>query len=150
MAYPLEDEPLLGFDHVRRYGTKGSMAIVTYGNGVVTSLQARIALFESSAISSEEDLDIIDCPYLSGVPDGLRNIVGQYAGLVFADICKDGPGSNVLSSMASSLHREELLPSNWDLVAAPRTYNPLGNVSTFLNVDDITDACKKVLNRSLE
>jgi 2-oxoisovalerate dehydrogenase E1 component len=149
MVYPLEDEPLLGFDHVRRYGTKGNMAIVTYGNGVVTSLQARRALFESSAISSEEELDIIDCPYLSGVPDGLRNVVGQYAGIVFADICKDGPGSNVLSSMATSLHREELLPSNWDLVAAPRTYNPLGNVSTFLNVDDITDACKKVLNRSL-
>jgi pyruvate/2-oxoglutarate/acetoin dehydrogenase E1 component/TPP-dependent pyruvate/acetoin dehydrogenase alpha subunit len=148
-VYPLKDEPLLGFDHVRRYGTKGSMAIVTYGNGVVTSFQARRALFETSAISSEEDVDIIDCPYLSGVPGGLRDIVGQYDGVVFADICKDGPGSNVLSSMASSLHREELLPSNWDLVAAPRTYNPLGNVSTFLNVDDIANACKKVLNRSL-
>jgi 2-oxoisovalerate dehydrogenase E1 component len=149
MAYPLEDEPLLGFDHVRRYGTKGDMAIVTYGNGVVTSLQARRALFESSVISSEEELDIIDCPYLSGVPDGLRHIVGQYAGgIIFADICKDGPGSNVLSSMASSLHREELLPNNWDLVAAPRTYNPLGGFQTFLNADDIVDACKKVLNRA--
>jgi hypothetical protein len=54
----------------------------------------------------------------------------------------------VLSSMASSLHREELLPNNWDLVAAPRTYNPLGGFQTFLNADDIVDACKKVLNRA--
>ena len=146
-AYPPRDEPVLGFNHVRRYGMNGKMAIVTYGNGVVTSLQARRDLVERSDISSEEEIDIIDCPYLSGVPDGLRDIMGQYSNVLFADICKDGPGSNAFSSLACSLRQENLLPTNWNLVSAPRTYNPLGNVSTFLSAADIAQACKTLRDR---
>jgi hypothetical protein len=71
----------------------------------------------------------------------------QYSGVVFADICKEGPGSSVLSSMVTRLHDDGNLPSTWKLVAAPRTYNPLGSIATFLNVPDIVDATKTVLQQ---
>jgi hypothetical protein len=136
------------FDDIRRYGTTGKLAVVTYGNGVVTALEARKMLAESSVIASQDEIDILDCPYLSGVPDGLREVIGQYDKIIFADICKEGPGSSVLSSTMSSLRSEGLLVGDWEMVAAPRTYNPLGNMSTFLNADDVVAACQKLLSRS--
>ena len=138
-VFPSKDSSpgMISFDDIRRYGSKGKWAILSYGNGVVTALQARKDLVEASDISSEDTVDIIDCPYLSGVPQGLRDVVGQYSGILFADICKAGPGSSILPSMITSLQSEGRLPARWGIVAAPRTYNPLGNVSTFLNVDDI-------------
>ena len=48
---------------VRTYGTGKRVAIITYGNGVLASLQARAAL-------SEQDITVIDVPYLSRVPTG--------------------------------------------------------------------------------
>jgi hypothetical protein len=145
-VYPAKHSsfPMMGFDEVKRYGTLGKIAIVTYGNGVVTSLQARRQLADHQVISSEDDIDVIDCPYLSDVPSSLRDLAGQYESVLFADICKEGPGSNVLSAMAVSLHREGLL-RRWDLVAAPRTYNPLGSLETFLNVDDVAEAATKLI-----
>lgn len=140
-SYPAESD-MIGFDFVRRYGTEGSFAIVAYGNGVVTALQAREALVESGALVTEKSLDIIDCPYLNDIPDGLRQIIGQYSMVLFADICKEGPGGNVLSAMACSLQKERLLPPKWQVVSAPRTYNPLGSMVTFLNKDDIVEAFK--------
>lgn len=142
---PPEDEfSAMGFDEVRRYGTAGRWAILSYGNGVVTSLQARRALFKNGIVGSEDAVDIIDCPYLSAVPNGLRVVVGQYDGLLLADPCKAGPGSSVLDSMAVSLHNEGLLPDVWKVVAAPRTYNPLGSTITFLSVEDIEEAGKSI------
>jgi len=148
-VYPSKDAShgMISFDDVRRYGSAGKWAILTYGNGVVTALQARKAMVESSAISSDSIVDIIDCPYLSGVPQGLRDIVGQYAGILFADLCKEGPGSSVLPSLITSLHCEGILPERWENVAAPRTYNPLGNMTTFLNVDDIEQGFIKLTSR---
>lgn len=132
----LSSRDFLGFDEIRRYGTKGRLATVTYGNGVVTALQSRRALVESGFLSSEEDMDVVDCPYLSAVPDGLRRVLPQYDRVLFADITKEGPGC-ALSNHATTLHNEALLPEHWKLVAAPRTYNPLGSLETFLNVEDI-------------
>lgn len=152
-AYPaLADEhyapTMMTFDDIRRYGTTGKLAVVTYGNGVVTALEARKMLAESSAIASQDEIDILDCPYLSGVPEGLKEVIGQYDKILFADICKEGPGSSVLSSTMSSLWSEGLLVGDWEMVAAPRTYNPLGNMSTFLNADDVVAACQKLLSRN--
>ena len=62
---PNDDFGRMGFDEVRRFGTKGRIAIVTYGNGVVTALQARGHLIESGDVARECDLDIIDCPCVS-------------------------------------------------------------------------------------
>lgn len=136
----------LGFDEIRRYGSEGRYATVAYGNGVVTTLQSRRALVESGVLSSEDEMDVIDCPLLSAVPDGLRQILPQYERLLFADITKEGPGC-VLSNHATTLHNEALLPDLWRLVAAPRTYNPLGSLETFLNVEDVCGAWQKLLGR---
>jgi 2-oxoisovalerate dehydrogenase E1 component len=134
----------MNFDEVRRHGTQGKWAIVTYGNGVVTSLQARKSLLDRKIISHEEELDVIDCPYLSAVPKGLSEISLHYQGILFADICKEGPGSNVLSSMITALQQDDLLPKKWRFVGAPRTYNPLGSTVTFLNVSDVEKSFQKL------
>jgi hypothetical protein len=139
-TYPPEDE-VMGFHDVRRFGMIGKDLIVTYGNGVVTALQARRSLIERKVISNEHELDIIDAPYISDVSDGLRDALSseQYERVLFCDVCKEGPGSNILSSTIMSLKKLGILP-RWDFVAAPRTYNPLGNTITFLNEDDIIRA----------
>ncbi|KAL3810515.1 hypothetical protein ACHAXA_005657, partial [Cyclostephanos tholiformis] len=144
-TYPSEDE-VMGFHDVRQFGTAGKDLIVTYGNGVVTALQARRSLAERKVISKEHDLDIIDAPYISDVPDGLRDALSneQYERVLFCDICKEGPGSNILSSTIMSLKNQGILPSRWDFVAAPRTYNPLGRTITFLDEDDIISAYKSL------
>lgn len=150
-SYPIKNaDNILSFDCIRRYGDQGRWAIVTFGNGVVNSLQARRKLIEIEFISYEDEIDIIDCFYLSGIPDGWRDVIGQYKGVLLADLCKDGPGGNVLSSMACSLQRERLLPLIWDFVAASRTYNPLGSMVTFLNVDDVVCEFKRLVAKEAE
>jgi hypothetical protein len=139
-AYP-EDEAMMSFHDVRRFGSSGKHLIVTYGNGVVTALRARRQLVQQNLIESEEDVDIVDCPYISDTPGGLREAIStnQYndGSILFCDICKEGPGSNVLSSSIMGLNNDGILPPKWSFVAAPRTYNPLGNTVTFLNEEDI-------------
>jgi hypothetical protein len=141
------DTNKMSFHDVIRYGTKGNFAVITYGNGVVTALQARKALVEKGVIDSEEAMDIIDSPCLSMVPDGLKEAIQQYRGVIFADICKEGPGSNIFSSTIVSLQEENLLPPSWVGAFASRTYNPLGSTVTFLNVEDIEDASKRLLSK---
>lgn len=149
-SYPeLEEESnsnLMSFDQVRRYGTTGKTAIVTYGNGVVTSLQARRYLVEAGDLLNEEAIDIIDCPYLSAAPAGLHEVLPQYDNVLFADICKQGPSTAPLSSLVTSLQQDGRLSVHWGFVAAPRTYNPLGNMCTFLNADDVVEAARKMVN----
>lgn len=147
-TYPGEDE-MMSFDDVRMFGEKGNHLIITYGNGVVTALKARRSMLEQNLIESEDEVNIVDCPYISGIPDGLRSIVStnQYKTVLFCDICKEGPGSNVLSSMVMGLNQEKLLPEKWAFVGAPRTYNPLGNTVTFLNEEDIVGSFVS-MNRS--
>ena len=151
--YPPDEEgEIMGFDDVRTYSglgdstVKGRYAIVTYGNGVVTALQARKAMVDCIEMDPTE-LDVIDCPYLSDIPLGLKEVIGQYKGVLFADICKEGPGSNIFSSMLVTLQREDSLPSNWGFIAAPRTYNPLGNTITFLSQEDIITHLGRIVAR---
>jgi TPP-dependent pyruvate/acetoin dehydrogenase alpha subunit/pyruvate/2-oxoglutarate/acetoin dehydrogenase E1 component len=162
--YPGNQSDMIGFDQVYRYAagtdnnkafkqdidsvTNARVAIISYGNGVVTSLQARRGLVSRGIVASENEVDVIDCPYISGVPLGLENVLGDYDHVLFADICKDGPGSNVFSSMITSLNDRGVLPQSWSFVGAPRTYNPLGSTVTFLNQDTIEDAMQKLLLRS--
>ena len=94
--YPPDEEgEIMGFDDVRTYSgsggssVKGRYAIVTYGNGVVTALQARKAMVDCIEMDPTE-LDVIDCPYLSDIPLGLKEVIGQYKGVVFADIYMQG------------------------------------------------------------
>jgi hypothetical protein len=147
-TYPDDEDSdsseMMGFDDIRCHhgNTTGTAkhVIVTYGNGVVTALQSRAFL------AKENEIDIIDCPYLSGTPQGLKEVLPRYEKVLFADICKEGSGSSVLSNTA--LHRDGLLParsSDWAVVSAPRCYNPLGSTVTFLNVDDIVEAYLKLV-----
>lgn len=152
-AYPDQDnEELLTFDQIRRYSActerEASKAIVAYGNGVVTALQARRDLAQEGLIKNEKEVDIIDVPYLSGVPQELEEAMRQYSdGVLFVDICKEGPGSNILSSAIMGLQDRQCLPSRWAFCVAPRTYNPLGSTVTFLNRETIKNAfIKKLVN----
>jgi len=153
-SYPNEKE-LLGFDDIRIHRDDeldikhGNMTIVSFGNGVVTSLQARESLKQSGILGQDLRIDVIDCPYLSGVPRGLENTLNGYEGVVFADICKEGPGSNIFSSMITSLNQRQALPLHWEFVGAPRTYNPLGSTATFLSQHSIEDAVTRTVHRRL-
>ena len=141
---PAGADPVMTFDQIQRYGEVGKIVIVTYGNGVVTALQSRKELIDNGMFSQEQEIDIIDCPYLSSPPQGLVSILSQYESVLFADVCKEGPGSGPLASMAAKLHADKVLMSKWSIVAAPRCYNPLGNTCTFLSVSDVTDALAKL------
>jgi len=141
-VYPSDVNDHLTFDDVISYpptnaggGQGDAVAIVTYGNGVVTALQARKELEDSHGW---HNITVIDSPLLSAVPAGLKKALPAYKQVVFADICKEG--QNPLSGHVALLQQERLLPQQWRCVAAPRTYNPLGSVITFLNVPDVVGA----------
>lgn len=141
---PNGSDPIMTFDQIHRHGETGRTAIVTYGNGVIIALQSRKELIESGLFSSEQEIDIIDCPYLSSPPQGLVSVLSQYEYVLFTDVCKEGPGSGPLASMAAKLHADRVLMSEWSIVGAPRCYNPLGNACTFLSVSDVTNAVAKL------
>ena len=151
-AYPSESDEnnsMITFDFVRRYGNGGGRsAIVTYGNGVVTSLQARQNMVEMGVLTTIDELDVLDCPYLSATPQGLKDVIGQYERVIFADICKEGASGSVLSNVVCSLRSDNLLPDQWQLVAAPRTFNPLGSMCTFLNPEDVVEAYHRLDRRA--
>ena len=148
--YPSSNE-MFSFDDVVRYSCQdkrdshAKACVVAYGNGVITSLQARRAMAQANLIESEDEVDVIDCPLLSTTPEGLKEILPNCEAVLFADICKEGPGGNIFSSMIASLQQEKLLPSQWSFVGAPRTYNPLGSTATFLNQDRIQNSLLELL-----
>jgi hypothetical protein len=107
------------------------LAIVTYGNGVVTALQARTDL-EAHGVSN---VTVIDCPLLSAVPAELAAAVPGFDCVLFADVCKEG--ATPLSGHITKLQSDGLLPQKWRSVAAQNTYNPLGSTITFLSKEDI-------------
>ena len=122
------------------------LAIVSYGNGVVTALEAAAQL---RVEGGSAEVSVIDSPYLSAVPQQLREAVGSFDAVLFADVCKDGPGAPLLSH-ACTLHNEGRLPAAWGTVAAPRAYNPLGSTITFLNVEDVVGAATRLCSRLAE
>ena len=136
-----ESDEMMRWDEVRIHGEvlSQTLGIVTYGNGVVTALQAREFLLASGF---KQNIVIVDAPYLSAVTNGLRLAMAGLDSVVFADICKHG--QNPLAGHVTRLHSENRLPPKWRCIAAQRTYNPLGSTLTFLNVEDIVDACKSI------
>ncbi len=143
--YPPPGE-VLSFDDVRVYpgsgagGSRGDVAVVTYGNGVVTALQAADAI---KGRGDARTVDVIDCMLLSSPAAGLKQELGKYERVVFADICKEG--ANPLSGMMQELKSEGLLENKWAFTSSQKTYNPLGNLLTFMNEDDIVKAVDSVL-----
>lgn len=119
---------------------EGSCCIVTYGNGVPTALLAQRELAESHGL---HNVSVVDCPMLSGVPEGLRRALsGRFDRVVFADVCKEVGAP--LASTACTMQNQGDLPAQWQCIGAPNTYNPLGRLHTFLSTDDIVTACKSI------
>jgi 2-oxoisovalerate dehydrogenase E1 component len=115
-----------------------AVAIVSYGNGVPTSLLARAHLEEEHGMSN---ICVVDCPYLSSPPKKLVKLLssGDIGHVVFADVCKDGPGMP-FAAFITQLQNKKALPASWRCVGAVRTYNPLGRTLTFTSEEDITAA----------
>lgn len=123
------------FDEVTQYGEKGDVLVVTYGNGVPTALSVQ----ESASYA----VTVLDVPYLSGVGNSLRDAVQQFDRVVFADVCKFG--QHPQASMVAQLQNDGLLPPKWCSIGACPTYNPLGQMLTFLSAEDIKNAIEKVM-----
>lgn len=115
--------------------------IVTYGNGVPTSLNALKTMNDDSVI-------VLDVPYLStsSIPSGLRALLEEnkeIKNILFAEVCKEGV--NPLSGRAVQLKNEKLLKGKeWAVAAASPTYNPLGSIITFLNENQIVAAVQEL------
>ncbi|RYG66969.1 hypothetical protein EON64_08505 [archaeon] len=173
--YP-EEEGGYDFDQVIVYlptptspssSPRKQIVIVTYGNGVPTSLQAQQTL---TTLYPTHDVVVIDTPYLSSAPADLLTYLTTHASdidsVVLADVCKAMPGMP-LAKMAVDLHNQGLLGGKggasskgkgkgksksgsgenmqWRVVGAAPTYNPLGSYVTFLSVDDIVSAVKSMM-----
>mmetsp|Transcript_9392 Transcript_9392/g.20376 ORF Transcript_9392/g.20376 Transcript_9392/m.20376 type:complete len:816 (+) Transcript_9392:174-2621(+) len=135
MPYPDDPTDIMPFDEVRVHGEGRRVAIVSYGNGVPTSLRARKVLEEEHGV---KDVAVIDAPYLSSLSKGLADVIPKYDAVIFADVCK--MGQHPQAGLICELQRRQLLPARWRSVAAATTYNPLGSTVTFLNEDDIVKA----------
>lgn len=129
----------------------GKLLIVTYGNGLPNSLQAMNRLVASGKISSE-NITVVDSPYLSSPPQALKNLLStnlnqnSFQHILFADVCKEGPGM-IFSSFVVELQKEQKLPSSWRVIGSQPTYNPLGQTLTFLNSDDVEKAALQLLEK---
>jgi len=151
MTFTAPDE-FLPFEQVRVYKPQpessrnaDSVAIVTYGEGVVTALQARKRLASEFGVT---DVTIIDSPLLSSVPQGLKDELASFSRVLFADPCKQRLAP--LASHVTALQAEGLLPAKWRLAAAQNTYNPLGNTTTFLSPADIVYEVLHVADRAVD
>eukprot|EP01128_Nolandella_sp_AFSM9_P005046 TRINITY_DN2388_c0_g1_i1.p1 TRINITY_DN2388_c0_g1~~TRINITY_DN2388_c0_g1_i1.p1 ORF type:complete len:273 (+),score=48.97 TRINITY_DN2388_c0_g1_i1:3-821(+) len=131
---------MTSWHEVTEYGSGGTLlAIVTYGNSLVHSLQAQKRLKNEHNI----DVTVIDSPLLSEVSEGLQSTLSKYHAVLFADDCK--VGQSPLSSIATQMHSELRLPLRWKVVGAQPTYNPLGTTLTFTSTDDIVEAALSLI-----
>lgn len=122
--------------------TSGRLAIVAYGNTVISALQAQKILQEELNISG---VSVIDSPYLSEVPQTLKAILPKFSSVVFADDCKEG--QQPFASAVCSLQNEGILPAKWRCISAQKTYNPLGSTLTFTSTKDIVEAALTLVKK---
>jgi 2-oxoisovalerate dehydrogenase E1 component len=125
-------------DKINKKNKRSNIAIISYGNGVVTALASIEKIKEK--IGNNYNITVIDSPYLSSVPLELRKLLKteEFSHILFADVCKEG-GNMPLGGIATKLHNENVLVSPWKIIGACPTYNPLSRTLTFLNVDDIVN-----------
>ena len=140
VVYEDGDPTTPGRNEKGRRSKSAKLAIVTYGNGVVTSLRAQRILAQEHGILG---ITVIDTPYLSRPSEGLLAALAGHDRVVFADVCK--AGQHPLAGFVTRLQAMDALPSRWQCVGAQPTYNPLGTTLTFTSEADIVEACLKVL-----
>lgn len=155
--YPVDSAEEMSFDEVSVYkhtiseGTGRNVVIVTYGNGVPTALQTAISVIQDANKSKDGkigSITVVDSPYLSSAPGQLKELLatlGPNDRVLFADICKEGPGMP-FGGISASLQNEGLLTVPFRAIGAEATYNPLGNTLTFLSVADIRSAINKLVD----
>lgn len=140
----------MSFDDVIVYpsdkaSTSGKkVVVVSYGNGLPTSLIARKTIEKEHTNAS---VTVIDCPCISQVPKKLSEYLEQNKPdcVVFADVCKQGAGMP-LGGIAINMQNEGILKNTpWRVIGACPTYNPLGNSITFLSAEDIAGCAAKLL-----
>lgn len=144
-----------------------TVAVVTYGNGVPTSLLALSSHFRSTeglevaskGAVSKEVYAVVDCPCLSQLPAQLEEFIRSAPSLhsvVFADVCKLHTAP--LSTYAVQLQNKGIFTKSslrskniqWTVIGASDTYNPLGNTITFLSEADINAAVTALLRNNTE
>jgi hypothetical protein len=94
------------------------VCVVSYGNGIGAAKLARSLLHQSSSDAKEGPIKVtvVDCPYLSGTPEGLVQFMEQasvnkeFDAVVFADVCKETSGMPLLG-IANNLNNRGLLRS---------------------------------------
>jgi pyruvate/2-oxoglutarate/acetoin dehydrogenase E1 component len=125
---------------------KHQIVIVTYGNGVPTSLLAQDKLCEQFP---DHDVVVIETPCISKTPSQLIDYFAahQIDQVVFADICKQGAGMPLASRVVDLQNENVLHNANWRVIGAAPTYNPLGTYLTFLSTSDILSAVNS-MNRN--
>lgn len=121
--------------------TKSDVCIVSYGPGLVASLQAQ------SVLQSKHNMnvDVVDAPYLSAASEGLKQALAGRQSILFADTCKQATAP--LAMIASQLHSDKAISSDWQVVCSASAYNPLGSMVTFLNEADITSRMLKMCGK---
>ena len=113
------------------------IAVVSYGNGVNEAKRARELIHESQP-AIPYDISIIDTPYISDMPASLLEELTSkdYDHIVFFDNCKQGaasPYAGFICTLPASLR------TKWSYNAAPKTYNPLGQITTFITAEGLVD-----------
>ncbi len=134
--YPNNNE-ILHFDEIIQYGNGKDLTIVSFGNGVVKSLQTQKILKDKHGINCT----VIDTPYISNIPKDFINFLDNEVPVLFADVCKSKNG--VYDKWVVELNKKGILPKRWNFVGALDTYNPLGSTLTFLSVEDIVEGALK-------
>ncbi|CAE7489286.1 unnamed protein product, partial [Symbiodinium microadriaticum] len=123
---------------------KGKLCIVSFGNGVPSALQAMQRMINNQNDAADE-IAVIDSPYLSSPPAALVRVLQQFDHVVFADVSKEG-ASMIFGGFVVQLQNKKLLGPSWRVVGAQPTYNPLGQLLTFLSSEDIESAAHALLN----
>ena len=152
--------------------SSSTVVIVTYGNGVPTSLSAVDSFYqqrraltlpvgdatgghEIPAVNRAEVITVIDCPCLSQLPAQLEAFLQhshspRLHSVIFADVCKINAAP--LSAFAVQLQNKGTFRRNhnrdsvsWAVIGASNTYNPLGNTLTFLSSEDVLDSLKGLI-----
>lgn len=135
------------------------VVLVTYGNGVPTSILAGRQLQEADP---NTHVTVLETPCLSQTPQQLveyfqqqQNVASteQERIVVFADVCKYNPGMPLALRALELQDRGLFQPTahqptqqawKWTVVGAANTYNPLGTYLTFLSTQDILQAVQKL------
>lgn len=149
--YPDKNQSSYHFDEINVYEPrqssntkkKAQILIVTYGNGVPTSLQAQDLLYEKYP---NNRVVVIETPCLSQTPSQLVDYMKNHKvdRVIFADVCKQGPGMPLASRLADLQQLKLMKNIDWRVIGASPTYNPLGTYLTFLSVEDIMSSVESM------